>query len=389
MTRCAFPLLLCAIIAISMLICEGKLSALPSAVSISSLTPRDAKTSGPALDHSLVFDGKQASLVANANVSVAATSNKSGEIVKMVGLFILWYTFNAAYNVYNAFMKKDFQYPWSSATIQLLIGLFYAFPLWFLKVRKIPNISAQDIYKLLPIACLNAGGHACAVVAMFEKGGGSFTHVIKASEPVVSVLLGFLVNGVIPKPLTALSLLPITYGVAYASTLGILNMDTMRKELTTKAAKMAMGSNIAFSMRSIMRKNLPSDFQRRTNLDPCNEMAVTTFLSFLLLVPLALLFESPSDWLSTYTAMPNKSSWLLSTGLCGMSFYLYNELQNVVLGSLGAVPTAVGNTLKRVFIFVALYFFTAGETFPLPKVVGSGIAIFGCLLFAICDSKKI
>ena len=72
-----------------------------------------------------------------------------------------------------------------------------------------------------------------------------------------------------------------------------------------------------------------------------------------------------------------------------MSYYLYNEMQNVVLGSLGPVPTAVGNTLKRVVIFVALYFFTAGETFPMPKVVGCAIAILGCLGFAICDSKKI
>lgn len=139
--------------------------------------------------------------------------------------------------MYNAFVKKDFQLPWTSATLQLVIGLFYAFPLWFLKVRKVPNITLQDLGKLLPIALLNAGGHACAVNAMFEKGGGSFTHVIKASEPVVSVILGFFVNGIIPKPFTALSLFPITYGVAYASTLGDLNVKTMSKELTTKAAK--------------------------------------------------------------------------------------------------------------------------------------------------------
>ena len=49
-------------------------------------------------------------------------------------------------------------------------------------------------------------------IVRFQKGGGSFTHVIKASEPVVSVLLGLLINRVVPRPLTALSLLPITYG---------------------------------------------------------------------------------------------------------------------------------------------------------------------------------
>lgn len=127
--------------------------------------------------------------------------------------------------------------PWSSATLQLMVGLLYAFPLWLLRIRKIPNLSWSDIIRLLPIAMLNAGGHACAVNAMFEKGGGSFTHVIKASEPVVSVILGLFINRIVPKPLTAISLLPITYGVAYASTLGDLNVNTMSKELTTKAAK--------------------------------------------------------------------------------------------------------------------------------------------------------
>lgn len=63
-------------------------------------------------------------------------------------------------------------------------------------------------------------------------------------------------------------------------------------------------------------------------------------------------------------------------------------MQNIVLGSLGPVPTAVGNTLKRVVIFVALYYFTVGETFPIPKVIGCAIAIAGCFAFAIFDSKK-
>jgi solute carrier family 35, member E1 len=140
-------------------------------------------------------------------------------------------------NVFNAFTKKDFQFPWTTATAQLAIGLLYLIPIYGLKLREVPNLTFEDVVKLLPIAAMNAVGHVSAVVAMFEKGGGSFTHVIKASEPVVSVFLGLVVSGVVPKPLTALSLLPITYGVAYASTLGNLNVATMSTELTSRAAK--------------------------------------------------------------------------------------------------------------------------------------------------------
>lgn len=139
--------------------------------------------------------------------------------------------------MYNSLLKRDFQFPWTSSTLQLIIGSLYAVPLWILKIRKIPNLTIDDYLRLLPIAFLNALGHVSAVIAMFEKGGGSFTHVIKASEPVVSVILSLFINGIVPKPLTALSLLPVTYGVAYASTLGNMNFKSINKELTTKAAK--------------------------------------------------------------------------------------------------------------------------------------------------------
>lgn len=147
------------------------------------------------------------------------------------------YGFNAAYNVYNQLVKDDLPFPFFAATAQLAIGLIYAFPVWILGLRETPRLTSSDIFRLLPIAALNALGHVTGVIAMFQKGGGSFTHVIKASEPVVSVILGVLVNGIVPKFFTSLSLLPITYGVAYASTLGNLNVASMSKELTTYAAK--------------------------------------------------------------------------------------------------------------------------------------------------------
>ena len=90
-----------------------------------------------------------------------------------------------------------------------------------------------------------------------------------------------------------------------------------------------------------------------------------------------------------YDKIQDKNTFLLNVFISGMSYYLYNEFQNFVLSSLGPVPTAVGNTLKRVVIFVALYYCTTGETFPLPKIVGCAIAVGGCLLFAIFDSMKI
>jgi len=261
--------------------------------------------------------------------------------------------------------------------------------MWLLSVRRVPNLSFDDFKRILPIALLNVIGHTCTVVAMFEKGGGSFTHVIKAAEPVVSVILGFVLQGTVPPPITAMTLLPITYGVAYASTLGDLNPATMKKELTTKAAKLAMLSNVMFGWRSIRRSELSKEFKEKTKLDSANEFAITTALSFLFLLPFVMKQEGFGVLYEAFQNVVDQSVLVKNVFFCGMSFYLYNEMQNAVLSSLGPVPTAVGNTLKRVVIFVALYFFTQGETFPPAKVLGCAIAITGCLAYAICNNKKI
>ena len=158
-------------------------------------------------------------ITAGALVSNTLLGKLAGPL-KLFGLFTVWYAFNAGYNVYNAYMKKDFAKPYATSTIQLLVGMLYALPLWISGLRALPQLTMDDIKLLFPIALLNAAGHTAAVIAMFQKGGGSFTHVIKASEPVVSTILNFLINKIAPAPFTAISLLPITYGVAYASTLG-------------------------------------------------------------------------------------------------------------------------------------------------------------------------
>jgi solute carrier family 35 protein E1 len=275
-------------------------------------------------------------------------------------------------------------------TSQLVVGLFYAFPLMFLGIRKFPSMKLKDIVTLLPIILLNTCGHISALYAMMQKGGGSFTHVIKASEPVVSVILGLFINGIVPKPLTALSLLPITYGVAYASTLGDLSIEKMSKELLTLTAILAMTSNISFAFRSVFRKKLTSEFKKSTGLeDPTTEHCVTTALSSIILGFATLYSEPVDEILKQYNNINDKNQFIFNCIVCGMSFYLYNEIQNIVLDLIGAVPMAVGNTLKRVAIFAALYVFIPGETFPEAKIFGCAIAIVGCLLYAVFDAKKI
>ena len=92
-------------------------------------------------------------------------------------------------------------------------------------------------------------------------------------------------------------------GVAYASTLGNLNTETMSKEFATKAAFFAMLGNISFALRSIMRKGLDPAFKERTNLDAANDHAITTFLSTLFLLPIVYFTESIPDMINTFNSL--------------------------------------------------------------------------------------
>jgi solute carrier family 35 protein E1 len=109
-----------------------------------------------ALSTANLFDvqcAKTAQIAAPPVKEVSGTSLK--EVVKLFVLFCLWYGFNAGYNVYNAYVKKDFPYPLATATLQLAVGLIYAFPLWMLKVRALPVLNLEDFLKLLPIGTFN------------------------------------------------------------------------------------------------------------------------------------------------------------------------------------------------------------------------------------------
>jgi solute carrier family 35 protein E1 len=315
---------------------------------------------------------------------------KLSSIIQFSFYFVCWYAFNALYNIYNQKVRADFPFAFAVSTLQLLAGLVYIVPLWILRLRKRPILTLSDVKVILPIVILNVLGHITSVVAMFEKGGGTLTHVVKASEPVVSVFLAFLFDRKVPGFLTFISLLVIGYGVAFASSKGNMNWSTIKVELiASKAAILAMVANIAFALRSSLRKKiLTKEFVQRTNMDPLNDHAATTIFSLMISLLAIPMFEDVNATVSTAKPLLKSSfTFLINTFVCGLSWYLYNEYQNVVLSCLGPVQTAVGNTLKRVAVFVAFHYFVPGEEISEMKGVGCAIAVVGCFLYAIFDIK--
>jgi solute carrier family 35 protein E1 len=308
---------------------------------------------------------------------VEPEGSKLKDLLQTGVYFALWYLFNIGYNIYNKQALNALAYPWTIATLQMATGIAYFVPLWILGLRKAPKLSGSDLKTLFPIALCHTGVHVGAVVAL-GAGAVSFAHIVKASEPVVTCLLNFLLLGQVLPFNVYLTLLPIIGGVAIAS----------MKELsfTYLALGAAMLSNVSSAARGVLSKKTMSGKKIGENLDAQNLYAVLTAMSTVALIPMMLAFEGTGFFSAFKSAVAagkftNQSlATLLALG--GATYYAYNEVAFLALGKVNPVTHAVGNTIKRVVIIVAsvIAFKTPMST---GSIVGSSVAIFGTLLYSL------
>ncbi|CAM9711765.1 unnamed protein product [Choristocarpus tenellus] len=299
--------------------------------------------------------------------------------LKVASYFGLWYLFNIAYNIYNKRVLNMYPLPWIVALSQLGIGIFYVVPLWMSNLRPAPKLAKGAIKPLSTLAFLHMCTHITAVLAL-GAGAVSFTHIVKAAEPVFTAGFSALLLGQVFAVPVYLSLLPIIAGVGLASL----------KELSFSwvAFGNAMGSNTASSLRGIMGKKQMGQ-PVGENMSAANLYAVLTIISFAFLAPAALLVEGAKikpAWDAAIAAGATAKGLSSTIGFAGLFYYLYNEVAFLALSSVNAVTHAVGNTIKRVVIIVAACIAFKTPMNPL-SVAGSTIAILGTLLYSLVKSK--
>jgi len=310
----------------------------------------------------------------------AAKEDALGETLKTGSYFALWYLFNIGYNIYNKRALNAFPMPWTIATFQLFAGIPYVALLWASGMRKAPKLSTDNVKTLLPVAMGHLGTHIGAVISL-GAGAVSFTHIVKASEPVVSAALSALLLGAYYSPVTYATLLPIVGGVALASL----------KELsfTWLGFAAAMLSNVSSALRGILAKKTMGGGVGE-NMNETNLYAVMTIMAFSILLPVSLLVETPAAITTAVDAAvkagTSKKELAIMSAMSGAFYYLYNEVAFLALGRVNPVTHAVGNTIKRVVIIIAsvIAFNTPISTLG---IVGSSIAILGTLLYSLAKQK--
>jgi solute carrier family 35 protein E1 len=294
-------------------------------------------------------------------------------------LFVLWYVFSIAYNIFSkASLNLAPQLAWTTATLQMSLGLTYVLPLWQSGIRSRPKLSFSEIVRLLPVAILHSLVHIGGVVSM-GAGAVSFTYIVKASEPAVSAVLSALTGSILPFSVY-LTLLPVMSGVAIAS--------VSELSFTWKSFNYAMLSNIASAGRGIVGKKT---INKRLGQDMTanNLYAVLTIMATCFLIPVALMMEGSvlRSSFQSLKAVNQLKPYLGQTFLASIFYYLYNEVAFLCLDNVSPISHALGNTLKRVFI-IASSMLVFGNRMTLQGCFGSILAVGGVFLYSMEKTRQ-
>lgn len=135
---------------------------------------------------------------------------------KVGSYFGLWFALSVGYAVFNKRVTNALPLPWLVATSTVLVGSGFVSLLWMLGVRETPQLTATQLWGLLPIGTFHAIGHAAGTLGT-TYGSVSFAQVVKAAGPVYACVLSAFVLRQAVSARVWLSLLPIVGGVALAT----------------------------------------------------------------------------------------------------------------------------------------------------------------------------
>ncbi|KAL9261882.1 Xylulose 5-phosphate/phosphate translocator, chloroplastic-like protein [Drosera capensis] len=289
---------------------------------------------------------------------------KPNKTLKLALVFGFWYLQNIIFNIYNKKVLNVFPFPWLLASFQLFVGSVWMLSLWSLNIQPAPKISKEFIVALLGPALFHTLGHISACVS-FSKVAVSFTHVIKSSEPVFSVIFSSILGDTYPISIW-LSILPIVFGCSLAAVTEVsFNFGGLWGALI---------SNVGFVLRNIYSKRSLQSFKEVDGLN----LYVAVFIE-------------GSQWIQGYhhavEAVKDTRTLYFWVVLSGVFYHLYNQSSYQALDEISPLTFSVGNTMKRVVVIISTVLVFRNPVRPL-NALGSAIAIFGTFLYSQASAAQ-
>lgn len=322
--------------------------------------------------------------VADGNVSrggaAEAGSGKSVDLGLMI-YFGLWYLGNYFYNITNKLALNaaggKTGFPMTISSMQLLVGSIYGIFLWVAPdARGKPNITMEDVVKMLPVAFCFMGAHSASVFAM-GMGAVSFAQIVKAAEPAFAAVLStFVYKKKISK--AKWLCLPLVIG-------GVVLASVKELDFAWSALISACIANMFAAVKGNENKKLMETPGLKDRIGSVgNQFAITSILGFLCSIPLVAAREGSrfGEFLTMFKETPAIWQNIIASGLY---FYGYNEVATMTLKKTSAVTQSVANTAKRVIVIVGVAI-VLGESLSPIKLIGCSIGIGGVLLYSIIDN---
>ena len=179
--------------------------------------------------------------------------------------------------------------------------------------RPFPQVSGDDLWKILPVATCAAGAHLSSIFSM-NLGAVSFAQIVKAAEPAFAALLGVTLYG---KPISKakwLCLIPVIGGVCLAS---IKELD-----FSVVALLAACIANLFAAFRSNENKKLMETPGLKDRIGSTgNQFAISTLLGTLALLPVWVMTEA-SRWGDFVAIWKESYALKFNTITSGLLFYL-------------------------------------------------------------------
>ena len=326
----------------------------------------DAKESQESSKYSPTKSGV---IIITDNQNVAETRKK----IKLASYFVLWYAVTLIYSTVNKIVLNQLPLPVTLGVAQLFLGIPVFLPLWLLNR---PKATKEELNAIAKISTMHGLGNVVSVVSL-GAGAVSFTHVIKAAEPVFAAALSVIFLGNVFPNYVYLTLLPVILGVSFASL----------KELsfTWLGFSSAMASNAFNQLRIIWaKKELNSSTMSAATL-----YQIMTFFAAFELLPLVWLAEGSiirSTWQKAIASGIQEKNLLFNIFISGITHYMSNEIAFWILELVHPVTHAVGNTIKRIVLILgSVLFFRTPMT--IQGIIGSAIAILGTLLYSLAIQK--
>ena len=310
-----------------------------------------------------------------------------GETIQILLLLVGWYTTSSFSNAVTKILLNSEQDPTFITVCHFFFVSCFSRCYLFFKNPSLPFLSIPQpsrrsgsafespLQLPLPLSLIGLMGHWLSALSLSYV-PVSFTHTVKATSPIFSVILSRWILNEHTSTEAVASLLPIVFGVALSS--------STDAEVNLPGFVFAILSTVIFVVQNVYSKKIGSD------LDELELLFYSSFTCLCCLSPLWLLWTfgsffslSPADAAAALDDSPFLPWFfhLMLLYLCGgVSYFIQNLTAVMILKRMSPVSYSVGNTLKRVVVIISsiLYF---GNPISARNAIGMCLALSGVAFY--------